>query len=112
MTSDYVFRGILEVLAASDKPLSSAEIAKQMTKYSLTANETGGLLRTLESEGKVRRIFVKHLNRNVWEIADSRDTEAEAQYDAEMAEAEAETQAMEEAEIAEAEAMAWEEGYY
>ena len=62
-----VYLSILEVLRASDKPMSAAEIAKQVTKYHLMTKEVSGKLRTLEAEGKVRHIYVKNLNKNIWE---------------------------------------------
>ena len=62
-----VYLSILEVLRASDKPMSAAEIAKQVTRYRLMTKEVSGKLRTLETEGKVRHIYVKNLNKNVWE---------------------------------------------
>lgn len=67
MTKEFSHRVVLEVLTASGKPMSAAEIAKQMAKYHLTSYEVGGMLRTWESVGKVRRIYVKHLGRNLWE---------------------------------------------
>ena len=62
-----VYLSILEVLRASDKPMSAAEIAKQVIRYRLMTKEVSGKLRTLEAEGKVRRIYVQNLNKNVWE---------------------------------------------